>query len=83
MAVLPAANLKDNEAQVPHQIMQLLSLIVDSKRSDNLFISVYESGSTDDTGRHGLHLRGTPLPVQPADCMSPVQVTGLRCCRSF
>ena len=63
MAVLPAANLKDNEAQVPHQIMQLLSLIVDSKRSDNLFVSIYESGSTDDTGRHGLHCREATLPV--------------------
>lgn len=74
MAALPAANLKDNEAQVPHQIMQLLSLIVDSKRSDNLFISIYESGSTDDTGRHGLHFRESP-------CLCGLLTALDSCCR--
>ena len=41
-----AANLKDNEELMPHFILQLLLSIAAIQR-DAVFISVYESGSTD------------------------------------
>ena len=44
-----AANLKDNEELMPHFILQLL-LSVAAMQRDAVFISVYESGSTDLTG---------------------------------
>ena len=44
-----AANLKDNEELMPHFILQLL-LSVAAMQTDAVFISVYESGSTDLTG---------------------------------
>ena len=41
-----AANLKDNEELMPHFILQLL-LSVAAMQRDAVFISMYESGSTD------------------------------------
>ncbi|CAK0732893.1 hypothetical protein CVIRNUC_000197 [Coccomyxa viridis] len=51
-----AANLKDNEELMPHFILQLL-LSIAAMHRDAVFISVYESGSTDLTAEYLLLLR--------------------------
>ena len=48
--VLIAGLLTSNEPLMPHYILQLLRLVV-AKPADSLFVSIYESGSTDKTGR--------------------------------
>ena len=50
-----AANLKDNEELMPHFILQLL-LSIAAMHRDAVFISVYESGSTDLTGAQHLNI---------------------------
>ena len=50
-----AANLKDNEELMPHFILQLL-LSIAAMHRDAVFISVYESGSTDLTGAQHLSI---------------------------
>ena len=67
-----AANLKDNEELMPHFILQLL-LSIAAMHRDAVFISVYESGSTDLTGAQHLNIfslcswessrRGTSFPL--------------------
>jgi len=52
--VLVAANLHDSAALMPHYTLQLLALLAALPRG-SAFLSVYESGSTDDTG--------TPFPA--------------------
>ena len=47
--VLVAANLHYSGALMPHYALQLLALLVALPRGDAL-LSIYESGSTDDTG---------------------------------
>ena len=47
--VLVAANLHDSGALMPHYTLQLLALLAALPRG-SAFLSVYESGSTDDTG---------------------------------
>lgn len=47
--VFIAANFKNNGDLMPHFIQQLLLAIV-AMPSDNAFVSIYESGSTDLTG---------------------------------
>ena len=48
--VLIAGLLTSNEPLMPHYILQLLHFVV-AKRAQSLFISIYESGSTDETGK--------------------------------
>ena len=47
--VLVAANLHNSGALMPHYTLQLLALLAALPRG-TAFLSVYESGSTDDTG---------------------------------
>ena len=49
-SVLLAGLLTNNEALMPHYILQLLQFVV-AKPVDKLFVSIYESGSTDKTGK--------------------------------
>lgn len=48
--VLIAANMYDNEAVAPHFVLQLLKLVARFPRG-RIFVSVYESGSKDATGK--------------------------------
>lgn len=48
--VLIVSNLKDNAALLPHYMLQLL-LAVGSLPEKSVFISIYESGSSDASGR--------------------------------
>ena len=47
--VLLASNLHNNEELLPHFILQLLQFIV-SLPAGSSYVSIYESGSTDQTG---------------------------------
>jgi alpha-1,3-mannosyltransferase len=47
--VLLASNLHQNEALLPHYILQLLELLVGIPQG-SAHVSIYESGSTDKTG---------------------------------
>ena len=47
--VLVAANLRSNAALMPHYTLQLAALLAALPRGA-AFLSIYESGSTDDTG---------------------------------
>ena len=47
--VFLAANLRDNHALMPHYALQLLALVV-ARPAGSIFLSIYESGSKDDTG---------------------------------
>lgn len=49
-SVLLAGLLTNNEALMPHYILQLLQFVV-AKPADSLFVSMYESGSKDKTGQ--------------------------------
>lgn len=48
-SVLLAGLLTSNEALMPHYILQLLEFVA-AKPADSVFVSLYESGSTDRTG---------------------------------
>ncbi len=63
--VLLASNLHNNEDLLPHYILQLLQLIV-SLPVGSSYVSIYESGSTDQTGQNlqkSLPLRYMPPAV--------------------
>lgn len=47
--ILLASNLHNNEELLPHYILQLLQLIVNLPAGSS-YVSIYESGSTDQTG---------------------------------
>ena len=51
-----AANMKDNEAVMPHFIYQLMQLVLAAPTPTTYFVSVYESGSRDKTGTHQANL---------------------------
>lgn len=49
--VLLAANMRNNEDLLPHFSLQLLQLLA-ALPHRSAFVSIYESGSTDNTGKH-------------------------------
>ena len=58
-----ASNLHNNAALMPHYITQLLLSVVSLTPGDT-FVSLYESGSTDATGKHSLHQFITLWPLR-------------------
>lgn len=60
--VFIAANLHQSQDVLPHWIAELIRLVLALKKDtgvvDNLFVSIYESGSTDHTGVYLATLRG-------------------------
>ena len=61
-----ASNLHNNEDLLPHYILQLLQLIVRLPVGSS-YVSIYESGSTDETGNvlqmQAVHISASTFPT--------------------
>lgn len=79
-SVLIAGLLTSNEPLMPHYILQLLRLVV-AKPADSLFVSIYESGSTDKTGKTAalptLHMCKTNAICRRGHPLAAAQAAGL------
>lgn len=73
--LLIAANLKDAETLMPHLILQLAALLVYFPQQ-SVYLSIYESGSSDSTGRalqrsafckRQKHCASEHVPVHPRE----------------